>query len=101
MKRKRRAGAPTSATWLAALVCLALGAVGGWGARGIARDRQSAAGLPRLSESHQAEAELARMGAGELRGEVRRLRAACDDKDRQIAELTIQLTIATKGTKAR
>lgn len=100
MKRKRGAGAPKSLTPLVALVCLAIGAACGWGARGVALDRKPA-GLPRISETREAESELARMGPGELRDEVRRLRSACDDKDRQIAELTIQLTIATKASKTK
>lgn len=98
MTRKRGAGAPKSSTALVALVCLAIGAAGGWGLAQVAHDRP--AGLPKISRPREAESELARMGPGELRDEARRLRSTCDDKDRQIAELTIQLAIATKGSKS-
>lgn len=98
MKRKRGTAAPRTSSALIALICLAVGAAAGWGARGIDLNSRPV-GLPKITRPAEAESELADMTPSELRDEVRRLRQESDAKDRQIAELTIQLTIATKGSK--
>ncbi|MCE5231343.1 hypothetical protein LLG95_17340 [bacterium] len=91
--KRRRGGAKKNWTAPVAIACLALGALGGWNLHARSPE-QNSFGLPAISRP--AGADLDRMSAADLRREVRILRATIDQKDREIAELQINLTIATK-----
>lgn len=81
------------------ILCVVLGGIGVL----VMKDAFSGGGqgLPPAQRTSVLESDLKHMSQGELRAEIKRLEGLVAERDREIADLKIRLTLTNEGSRTK